>query len=107
MKKTWKQVNSIIHKGKNKDVITCIKIVKRFESDPHRITNCFNDYFTSVAKKVVSKIKTRHNFRQFLDQPIENSMLLTPTSAQEVEKCIKSLDSKKNQAIFMECQLNF
>ena len=106
MKKTWKQVKSIIHKGKNKDVITCIKTVKGFESDPHRIANCFNDYFTSVAKNL-QKIKTKHNFRQFLDQPIENSMLLTPTSAQEVEKCIKYLDSKKNQAIFMECQLNF
>ena len=36
MKKTWKQVNSIIHKGKNKDVITCIKTVKGFDSDPHQ-----------------------------------------------------------------------
>ena len=28
--------NSIIHKGKNKDVITCIKTVKWFDSDPHQ-----------------------------------------------------------------------
>ena len=95
MKKTWEQVNSIIHKGKNKDIISCIKTAKGFESDPHRIANCSNDYFTSVTKNLVSKIKTKHNFRQFLDQSHENSMFLTPTSSQEVEKCIKSLDSKK------------
>ena len=48
---TWKQVNSIIHKGENKDVITCIKTAKGFESDPHHTANRFNDYFISVAKK--------------------------------------------------------
>ena len=69
----------------------------RVQSDPCRIANCFNDYFTSVAKNLVSKIKTKHIFWQFLDQPLENSMFLTPTSAQEVNKCIKSLDSKKSR----------
>ena len=100
MKKTWKQVNGIIHKVKNKDVITCIKTAKGFESDPRHIGNCFNDYFTCVAKNLVSKIKTKHNFRLFLDQPLENSMFLTPTHAQEVEKGIKSLDSKKSSDIY-------
>ena len=33
LKKTWKQVNSIIHKGKIKDAITFIKTAKGFESD--------------------------------------------------------------------------
>ena len=100
MKKPWKQVNIIIHKGKNKDIITCIKTAKGFENDTHCIANCFNDYFTSVAKSLVSKIKTKHNFRQFLDQSLENFMFLTPSSAQEVEKCIKSLDSKKSNDIY-------
>ena len=63
LKKTWKQVNSIIHKGKIKDAITFIKTAKGFESDPHRIANYFNDYFTSVAKNLVPKTKTKHNFR--------------------------------------------
>ena len=39
--KKWKQVNSIIHKGKHKDVIICIKTAKGFDSDPHRTANCF------------------------------------------------------------------
>ena len=94
MKKTWKHVNSIIRKGKNKDVIAR----KGFESDPHYIANCFNDY--KCYKNLVSKIKIKHNFRQFLDQPIENSMFLAPTSAQEVEKCIESLDRKKSSNIY-------
>ena len=34
MKKTQKQVNSIIHKGKNKDIIMCIETAKGFQSDP-------------------------------------------------------------------------
>ena len=74
IKKTWKQFNSIIYKDKIKDVITFIKTVKGFESDPHRIANYFDGYFTNVAKNLVSKTKTKHNFRQFLDKPIENSV---------------------------------
>ena len=100
LKKQRKQVNNIIPKGKNKDSITYVKTAKGFESYPILITSFFNDYFTSVAKNLVSKIKTKHNFRQFLDYLPENSMFLSATSAQGVEKCIKSLYRKKSFNIY-------
>ena len=56
MKKTRKQVNNVILKGKNNDIITSIKTAKGLEGDPCRIANCLNDYFRSVAKKKVSYI---------------------------------------------------
>ena len=59
MKKTQKQVNSIIHKGKNKDIIMCIETAKGFESDPHCRANCFNDYFISVAKNLSLKYQNQ------------------------------------------------
>ena len=31
-----------------KDFITCIRTAKGFESNPHRIGNCFSDYFTII-----------------------------------------------------------
>ena len=39
---------------------------KDLRVDPHRVANCFNDYFTSFAKNLFSKITTKHNFRQFV-----------------------------------------
>ena len=58
MNKTWKQINKIIHKGKNKDNINCIKTSHEIEKHPHVIGNKFNNYFTTIAQNLVSKIKT-------------------------------------------------
>ena len=53
-----------------------------------------------ITLGVLQKKSLIHNFRQFLYQPLENSMFLSSTSAQEVEKFIKSLDSKKSSNIY-------
>ena len=73
---------------------------KGLRVDPHRIANGFNDYFTIFAKNLFSKITTKHNFRQFVEQPLKRFVFLSPTSAQEVKKCIKFTDSKKSSNIY-------
>ena len=92
------QINKIVHKNKNKDSVTCIKTEKGIVSDPFITGNKFNGFFTSVASKLVSKIKTKSH-EKFLDPKQPDSMFLQPTNKLETEKLINSLDSNKSSDI--------
>ena len=100
MKKMWQQINKIIHKGKNKDNINCIKTSHRIENKPHVIGNKFNNYFTTIAQNLVSKIKSAPEFQRFLDPQEQESIFLSPTTKQENAKHINSLNSKKSSDIY-------
>ena len=100
MKRTWKKINKIIHKGKNKDNINCIKTSRGVENNPHVIGNKFNNYFTTIAQNLVSKIKTVPDFQQFLDPQVQESIFLSPETKEGVAKHINSLDSKKSSEIY-------
>ena len=62
----WQQINKIVHKNKNKDHVTCIKTEKGIISDSFAMGNKFNEFYTSVASKLVSKIKTK-SYHKFVD----------------------------------------
>ena len=96
----WQQVNKIVHKNKNKDHVTSIKTEKGIIIDPFAIGNKFNQFYTSVASKLVSKLKTKSSHHKFLDPKQPDSMFLQPTNKSEIEKVIKSLDSKKSSDIY-------
>ena len=49
MKKMWRQINKIIHKGEKKDNINCIKTSRGIENKPQVIGKKFNNYFTTIA----------------------------------------------------------
>ena len=76
MRKMWQQINKIVHKNKNKDSVTCIKSEKCIISDPFAIGNKFNEFYTSVASKLVSKIKPKSSHHKFLDAKLPESMFL-------------------------------
>ena len=67
MKKTWKQINKIIHKNKTQDIILCVTTEKGVESNPCKTANKFNGFYTAIATKLVTKIKTNKSFDKFLD----------------------------------------
>ena len=96
----WQQINKIVHKNKKKDHVTCIKTEKGIISDPFAIGNKFNEFYTSVASKLVSKIRTKSTYHKFLDPKQPDSMFLQPTNKSEIEKIIKSLDSNKSSDIY-------
>ena len=100
MKKMWRQTNKIINKGENKDNINCIKASHGIENNPHVLGNKFNNYFTTIAENLVSKIKTAPDFQQFLDPQVQESIFLSPTTKEEVAKHINSLNSKKSSDIY-------
>ena len=96
----WRQINKIIHKGENKDNINCVKTSRGIENKPHVIGNKFNNYFTTIAQNLVSKIKTAPDFQHFLDPQVQESIFLSPTTKEEVAKHINSLNSKKSSDIY-------
>ena len=95
----WQQINKIVHKNKNKDHVTRIKTENGIISDPFAIGNKFNIFYTSVATKLVSKIKTKSSHHKFLDPKQSDSVFLKPTNKSEIEKIINSLDSNKSSDI--------
>ena len=100
MKKTWKEINKILHKNKARDTILCVTSEKGIESNPYKIANKFNDFYTTIATKLVTKIKTNKSFGEFLDPKQQNSMFISPVTIDEIELCIKELDSKKASDIY-------
>ena len=100
IQKMWQQINKILHKNKNKDHVTCIKTEKEIISDPFATGNKFNEFYTCVTSKLVSKIKTKSSYHKFLDPKQPNSMFLQPTNKSEIDKIIKSLDSNKSSDIY-------
>ena len=58
-KKPWKQINTIVNKTKTSNTITCIETNgMQYETDPIKIGNKFNEYFSAIAQKLVDQIKT-------------------------------------------------
>ena len=65
--------------------------------DPVWIANTFNNFFTSVAEIVHSKIKfSNKSFKKFLSSEINDSFLITSTNKEEIYKIIKFLKSNKS-----------
>ena len=91
----WQQINKIVHK----DHVNCIKTEKGIVSDPFVIGNKFNEFYTSVASKLVSKIKAKSSHEKFLDPKRPESTFLQPSNKKDIEKIINSLDINKSSDI--------
>ena len=67
IKKTWIGIKSLVSmKHKNDDTPSIIKNDKKYINDPIAITITFNNFFTSIAETVQSKIKFSNKpFRSF------------------------------------------
>ena len=70
---------------------------ENFIADPLPIANVFNDFFSTVAQKVQSKIKfSRKSFSDFLPPNIHESIILSQITEDEISKIISSLNSSKS-----------
>lgn len=88
----WKGVRSIISlKHNDKFVPTSLNINGSVSSNPGQISNEFNNFFSSIADKIRSKIPfANKHFSSFLGNPIPSSIFLNPVSSQEVADCIET-----------------
>ena len=98
MQKVWSGVRDIISsKSSNIDAPISISIGDTVTSDPKTVTNCFNDFFTSIADSIRSKMPPSNNhFSRFLGTPNPHSIFLRPTTPGEIAKVIGSFSSSKS-----------
>ena len=99
LKNTWKGFKSIIKKF-------CLKLTQSFNnestSDPLKIANIFNNYFSSIGEKTQSKIKNKNytesikDYTDYLHGENFNSFFITPTDREEVTSIISSLRDNKS-----------
>ena len=90
-----------MNKTKTSNIITCIETNDmQYETDPLKIGNKFNEYFSTIAQKLVDQIKTQKKFEEFLDKPNEESFFLIRTDKNEIEKITAALDSNKASDIY-------
>ena len=95
MLKTWDEIKSVININKQEKK-NCLKVDDQQATDPFVISNYFNKFFTTIAKKIESKIvQTDKKYSDFLDNPLEKTFFLTPTEPNEVQSLIKTLNLKK------------
>jgi hypothetical protein len=57
-KKTWETLNEILGKSKQKESLSKINIQDVPESDPSKIANHFNSFFTSIGKKISDDVQS-------------------------------------------------
>ena len=74
-----------------------IEFNNRTITDPAAMSNVFNNYFTSVAKKTNSntKLSLKH-YTDYLSYRNTNTFFLTPTDKNERSFIISSLDTHKS-----------
>lgn len=108
IKQTWELINELRGKGTT-NIKASFIIDSQIVTDRREIANGFNLFFTSIAKKLNSKVQSSkfqqseannehdNSFRKFLNpkKSIENSIFLSPCDKLEVEKIIKNFDNGK------------
>jgi replicative DNA helicase len=69
--------------------------------DPKATANVFNEYYTNVAKKMISKnlVSRTNEIDINIVKYNSNSMSLTPTTNEEVIEVIKGMGNKKSAGI--------
>jgi hypothetical protein len=69
--------------------------------DPETIANVFNDYYASIAKKILvdNPLSITNEINVNTVKYNRNSMFLTPTMEEEVVDLIKGLDNKKSTGL--------
>ena len=84
-------------KRKNNDTPALITKDEKYIDDPVSIADTFNNFFTSIAEIVHSKIRfSNKSFRHFLSSEINDSFLITSTNKEEIYKIISSLNANKS-----------
>ena len=110
--KVWKEIRSLVNiKSSTSSTIKILDENQNILSDSQKISNIFNDHFSTLGAKVQHKIPTQEgDFNYYLDKCDKNgkrfinpdgcTFYLSPVGPLEVEKIIDELDVKKSTGPF-------
>ena len=77
-------------------------------SNPKAISNTLKKHFSTVGQRLASRFSTsitEHDFRDYLDPPLQNSFYFDPFVPQEIESEIKALPNNKAHGLY-SCPVN-
>ena len=97
IKETWKTINSIIGRRKNRSVQSTFKPEQAEKlTDPKKISDAFNTFFVDIGPKLASKIQhTGKNYFDYLNQPASSCMYTKPVVPEEIVKIIAKFNQNK------------
>jgi len=98
LRKTWQGIKEIVCQNSSQSKSpSFIKENNNIHSDDVSKANCFNDYFTSVADKILRerKYEGRKSHREYLHNSLPNSFVIHECDPLEVENLISTLDKRK------------
>ena len=99
IQKIWKGIKEIINiKPKNFDHPTCLQHGDVNITDPIAISNSFNDYFTSIADKILDKRKYggTKSYRDFLANRLTENFVFKECDENEIKSIISSFQISKS-----------
>ena len=98
IKNTWKGIKTVLLiKNITTAVPHSIECNSRTVTYPTVMSNVFNNYYTCIAKKTNSNIKSSpKHYTDYLSYTKTSTFFLTPTDKTEISFIISSLDSHKS-----------
>ena len=98
IKNTWKGIKSIISiKENNYTIPTSMTIDNKNESDPGKIAEGFNSYFSSIAEKLQHKIYGANtDYKKYLSDRVDSNFLFQSADTEEILRIITSLNNSKS-----------
>ena len=98
LQKIWKGIKEVINiKAKSFSQPNCIIENNQPVTEPRKIANAFNNYFTSIADNILKKRKYegRKSHRDYLRHPNPHTLAIYECDRTEIENLISDLDPKK------------
>jgi len=97
VRETWKIINSLIHKRPSNSIPDKIIVDNKTIDNTKEIAEKFNTYFCNVESKLQKKIDKNPNddVSTFLNNPVEQTIFLSPVLPVEIVKIINSFANKK------------
>ena len=85
IKETWKVLNNLLGRGRQKNNIQSLISGNKLITNPSEIADAFNKHFASVGEKLDAAIPAvENNVKDFYSEPTAKSLFLSPCNSSEI-----------------------
>ena len=98
LKKTWKGIKSVINiKSASESLPSSMLINDTSESDPTKIAEGFNSFFSSIAEKLQGNIySVNTDYKKYLSNRVDTNFVMHSADTEEILRIILSLNNSKS-----------
>ena len=101
VKKTWSGIKTFLSNQKSAQTSINLQVDGEIITDQKRVANKFNEFFTNIGPDLSKQIpESDLDFTEFLKNPNNNNMFLSPTDSIEIKSLIQNLDESKSTDIY-------